>query len=59
MKHGFKKATFCANDSCCVEVAFRRNKVKLRDTRGKIVEYTRKEWNAFIKGVKKGEFDTE
>ena len=56
-EQGFRKSSFCANDSCCVEVRIKNGKIKLRDARGKIVEYTKGEWKAFVNGVKKGEFD--
>ncbi len=32
-------------------------RIRLRDTDGSLVEYNQKEWEAFIKGVKAGEFD--
>lgn len=53
---GFKKSSFCANDSCCVEVRIKNGKVRLRDVRGKIVEYTKgdKRGILFLRRLKQG-----
>lgn len=55
------KSTFCES-SGCVEVAEGHDVtgnpvIKLRDTRGWTVEYTRAEWDVFLQGVKAGDFD--
>ena len=44
----------------CVAVKRANNAVMVRDTKDKMnttLTFTHDEWNAFIKGVKKGEFD--
>lgn len=61
-EHGLSwhRSSFCA-DQACVEVAAQRNHVYLRntaDSAGIIVRYTRAEWEAFVLGMKAGDFDT-
>ncbi len=44
----------------CVEVAFVDGKVAVRDSkdrRGPVLEFTPVEWEAFVGGVRDGEFD--
>ena len=44
----------------CVEVALDEDTVRVRDTKNpddEMLTFTHKEWDAFIKGVKMGEFD--
>ena len=45
----------------CVEVAFAEGSVGVRDTKdngaGPILEFSEREWRAFISGVGSGEFD--
>lgn len=44
----------------CVEVALNGPSVKVRDTKnrgGGTLTFNHKEWDAFVKGVKLGEFD--
>ena len=59
----FKKSTFSSTPRPwinCVEVAITSEAVGVRDSKnpnGYVLEFTRSEWEAFIKGVKKGEFD--
>ena len=57
----FKKSTFSAQNGGCVEAALTpAGGVYIRDTkdRTKVAhEYTATEWDAFVKGVKAGEFD--
>lgn len=48
------------NSDMCVEVAFTPEAIGVRDsknTNGPILTFTRDEWNAFVAGVKAGEFD--
>jgi hypothetical protein len=57
----WRRATFC-NSGACVEVAVGASHVQVRDSknesdRGPILSYTRDEWQAFVQGVKAGEFD--
>jgi len=54
----FKSAD--SGDHGCVEVAFRGGEVGVRDTkdRGKAPHvFTRYEWECFLAGAKRGEFD--
>lgn len=54
----FKKSSFCFDDvpGGCVHV---RNLggIVIKDKAGKMVMFSHGEWDAFIKGVKAGEFD--
>jgi hypothetical protein len=46
----------------CLEVAIQADGVALRDTKernGPVLVFSRGEWEAFIGGVRKGEFDLE
>jgi hypothetical protein len=49
------------NNNNCVEIAFVAAGVAVRDTKhngtGPILQFTHPEWEAFIGGVKDGEFD--
>ncbi len=53
------KSTFSGgNDGGdCVEVRIIGNYLYIRDTLKDQVEFDRKEWEAFLKGVKNGEFE--
>ncbi len=56
--HWFKSDS--SNDVGCVEVAFLGGEVGVRDTkeRGKAPHvFTRHEWECFLAGAKRGEFD--
>ena len=55
----WKKSTYSSTDSC-VEVAFVDTQVAVRDSKhrdGAILLFTPVEWEAFIGGVRHGEFD--
>lgn len=61
----WRKASFCASGEC-VEVAQQRNgMIVLRSSNGprrlsvgsRRVRYSTQEWQAFVRGVKAGEFD--
>ena len=57
----FIKASFsrCSRKKC-VEVAIKKEGIGVRDSKdpGKTtLQFTRLEWEAFVKGVKAGEFD--
>lgn len=58
----FKKSSWSQYQwNKCVEVAFDADKVHVRDSKnpdGPVLEFTPQEWDAFIQGVKQGEFDT-
>ena len=55
----FRKSTFC-NVHDCVEIAFVNNGARLiRDSKhrgGPALRFTESEWDAFVKGIKAGEF---
>jgi hypothetical protein len=58
----FRKSTFSNPTGSCVEVAFVGNsarQVMVRDSKhrsGAVLEFTDSEWDAFVKGVRAGEF---
>ncbi|MFC7276177.1 DUF397 domain-containing protein [Paractinoplanes rhizophilus] len=54
------KSTRSSGNGACVEVAITDEGVAVRDTKDRTKAphiYTRAEWDAFIGGVKDGEFD--
>jgi Domain of unknown function (DUF397) len=57
----FRKSTFSgAGNPACVEVGFVTAEVLLRDSKhqdGPVLRFNTDEWNAFLAGVKAGEFD--
>jgi hypothetical protein len=57
----FRKSTFSgAGNPACVEVGFVTAEVLLRDSKdqgGPVLRFNADEWNAFLAGVKAGEFD--
>jgi len=56
----WKKSTRSSGNGACVEVAITGEGVAVRDTKDRTKGphiYTHAEWDAFIKGVKDGEFD--
>lgn len=57
----FTKSSWSKNNpKTCVAVAIKPDGVGVRDTKDETqttLVYTREEWEAFIKGVKAGEFD--
>jgi hypothetical protein len=61
LEAAFKKSSFSAHNGGCVEAALSDGgTVLVRDTKDRSKpahEYTAGEWDAFIKGVKAGEFD--
>ena len=54
--NNFKKSSRCGT-STCVEVKIDNHLVTVRDSEGDVVMYTHAEWQAFVEGVKLGEFD--
>ena len=52
----WKRSSFCGNSSC-VEIVDTGSYVHIKDKENYTVSFTREEWDAFIKGVKAGEFD--
>jgi hypothetical protein len=57
----FYKSTFSPpSDGGCVEVAIKPGIIGVRDSKnrdGAVLVFNRIEWDAFLKGVKAGEFD--
>jgi Domain of unknown function (DUF397) len=57
----FRKSRFSGSNGC-VEVAFLEDGVAVRDAKhreGAVLEFSRTEWAAFLRGVAAGEFDLE
>lgn len=58
----FKKASWSKNNpKTCVMVAIKPEGVAVRDSKDPTKEtqfYTHEEWDAFVRGVKGGEFDS-
>ncbi|MET0227498.1 MAG: DUF397 domain-containing protein [Actinomycetes bacterium] len=55
----WRTSTFCDLNGC-VEVALLDNQVAVRDAKDKaspVLLFTTREWDAFISGVRAGEFD--
>ena len=56
----WRKSTLSTTNGC-VEVAFVGDRIAVRDSkdrgRGPVLEFDRVEWNAFLGGVRGGEFD--
>ena len=57
----WRKSTFSSADGDCTEVAFAGDLIGVRDSKlgdaSPILEFTQKEWRAFIAGARAGEFD--
>lgn len=56
----YRKSSYSRIITFCVEVALEHNTVKVGDTKDRKatpLSFNREEWDAFIKGVKAGEFD--
>lgn len=48
-----------SGDQACVEVARDRERIWVRDSKspqGAVLEFTHREWDAFLTGVRRGEF---
>ena len=55
----WKVAKKC-NDGGCIRVASQSDQILIGDTKnpsGPVLSYTRDEWNAFVEGVRHGDFD--
>jgi hypothetical protein len=55
----WRKSTSSESNGC-VEVAFVGDQVAIRDSKdrsGPVLQFTHKEWEAFLGGVRAGEFD--
>jgi hypothetical protein len=55
------ESSFCDTSRCVSVATLDGNLVGIRDTKqsdGPILTYTRDEWNAFVQGVRSGDFDT-
>jgi len=59
MDMDWNKSTYCHGDGC-VEYRIDSEVIQVRDSKdrgGPVLTYTRKEWEAFILGVKDGQAD--
>jgi hypothetical protein len=57
----FFKSSFSGSNGC-VEVAIRDDGVAVRDSRnrdGAVLKFSHRDWVAFLRGVRAGEFDLE
>ena len=58
---GWRKSSYSNNSGNCVEVAAADGAVGVRDSkqhgRGAVLEFTRPQWDAFIRAAKAGEFN--
>lgn len=58
---GWRKSSHSNASANCVEIATAGGSVGVRDSkqhgRGPVLEFTRAEWEAFVRAVKDGEFD--
>ena len=55
----WRKSTRSGNNGC-IEVAFVGDQVAIRDSKdrsGPVLQFTHREWEAFLAGVRHGEFD--
>jgi hypothetical protein len=56
----FKSATLCAHCATCVTVAHKDGVIAIRDSKDaskSTLNFNHDEWQAFVAGVKNGEFD--
>jgi hypothetical protein len=56
----WRKATKSGQNGQCVEVARDDDTIKVRDSKnpnGPVLSFTRAEWEAFLDGASKGEFN--
>jgi hypothetical protein len=56
----WRKSTYSSNGTC-VEIAFGNGSVFVRDSKNQeraVLEFTPAEWDAFLRGVYAGEFNT-
>jgi len=56
----FRKSSFSAPDAGCVEAGVADGHLRVRDTKnrdGAVLSFTLDEWDAFVRGVRAGEFD--
>jgi len=60
VKSLFKTSSYCECGEYCVGVRMAPNRIDVTNTKDKSrrnVTFTKEEWNAFLLGVKNGEFD--
>jgi hypothetical protein len=56
----FKVSSFTASGTSCVAVAMGDGTIGVRDSKdpaGPVLRFTEREWQAFLSGVKAGEFE--
>ena len=59
-EHEYRKSSYSPDAGSCVEIAMRDDVIAVRDSKDRSVSplvFDRREWQAFIAGVKAGEFD--
>jgi len=58
---GWRKSSYSNSSGNCVEVATRDDAVGVRDSKqhgiGPVLQFTRAEWDAFVRAARDGEFD--
>lgn len=60
----FRQSSWCQSERkrTCVEVAAKRGKIIVRDsknTKGTKLTFSTEEWEAFLEGVKRGQFEVK
>lgn len=58
--HHFRISSFCNNFGCVAVAAMPDDRIAVRDSKvldGPVLIFTAAEWDAFVAGVKEGEFD--
>lgn len=56
----FRKSSFSGELKDCVEVGATEGMIRVRDSKdrdGGVLTFNEREWSAFVRGVKAGEFD--
>ena len=56
----FRKSSYSGGGGCVAVAKFADGSVKVRDTKnetGEVLSFTKHEWEAFLQGVKHGEFE--
>lgn len=59
-KIAFRKSSFSPDAGSCVEVGMHEELIYVRDSKdtdGPVLVFNQVEWEAFLKGMKAGEFD--
>lgn len=57
---GWRRSRHCGEAGACVEVSEIGDEIAVRDSKdpdGAVLRFDRREWEAFVRGVRAGEFD--